>query len=110
MEAQQEIEEEWVRPSGRNAAIWNHFKENRKDREQKKKDIRIKCNHCPSMFVHSSSTTNYWRHMKSDHPSIKIEGKSGTKEQEEEKSRKPSIVSAFMKAKKEPLGKASAQY
>ena len=53
----EDTEEEWVRPRGRNASIWEHFKENRNDREQKKELIRVKCNYCPSIFNHSSSTT-----------------------------------------------------
>ena len=96
--------EEWVRPRGRNAAIWNHFKESKKDREEKKTDIRVKCNHCPSIFTHSSSTTNYLRHMKSNHPSIEIEPK---KDPNKGKSGQQSIVTAFAKYKNEPLGKAS---
>ena len=102
-------EDEWVRPKGRNAPIWNHFKENRKDREQKKESIRVKCNYCPSVFAHSSSTTNYWRHMRNDHSSIKLDEKStGSKAPTtEDKSRQPLIVSAFSKARNEPLGKAS---
>ena len=65
--------EEWMRPRGRNAAIWSHFKESKNDREEGKADVRVKCNHCPSIFTHSSSTSNYLRHMKFNHPSIGIQ-------------------------------------
>ena len=105
----EEQEEEWVRPKGRNAPIWNHFKENRKDREEKKETIRVKCNHCPSVFTHSSSTTNYHRHMKNDHGSIKVDEKSsGSKSSStEDKTSQPLIVNAFMKVQNEPLGKVN---
>ena len=108
--ADQETEEEWVRPTGRNAAIWSHFKESKIDRELKKEKIRVKCNHCPSMFIHSSSTSNYLRHMRSDHPSITIEVKKGATTQGQEKSKQINIATAFVKMKNEPLGKASMKH
>ena len=112
MEDQQEItvEEEWVRPMGRNAAIWNHFKESKNDREQKKERIRVKCNHCPSIFSHSSSTSNYIRHMKCDHPSISIDVKKGSTTKGQEKSKQLNITAAFVRTKNEPLGKVSNEH
>ena len=113
MEGQQEIaEEEWVRPTGRNAAIWSHFKESKIDRELKKEKIRVKCNHCPSIFSHTSSTSNYLRHLKSDHPSIhaSLAVNKGSTTQGEEKSKQLSIATAFVRMKNEPLGKASIQH
>ena len=65
-------EQGWIRPEGKNAAIWNHFRENILDRLQKRETIRVKCIHCPSIFTHTSSTTNYWRHMRTKHESIKL--------------------------------------
>ena len=96
-------DEDWVRPRGRNAPIWEHFKENKKDREEKKEIIRVKCNHCPSIFNHSSSTTNYIRHMNSHHPGLlKTEEKT-----ESQTSKQPLIASVFPRVENEPLKKAS---
>ena len=116
MASNQEEEEEWARPSGRNSTIWNHFKESKKDREQKKETIRVKCNYCPSTFVHSSSTHNYWRHMRKDHPTIKIDEKaSGSKDESSSdpdpyqgatgKARQQLITNSLFNARNEPLKK-----
>ena len=100
---EQDKEEDWVRPSGRNAKVWNHFKENRRDREEKKEIIRVKCNHCPSIFNHSSSTTNYIRHMKSHHEDLLTH----EEKTESHTSKQPSIANIFAKVEAEPLKKAS---
>ena len=59
----------WMRLSGRRSKVWKHFRANRNDR------TRVKCDHCPSVFTYSSSTTDFWRHLDSAHNI----GKSGFK-------------------------------
>ena len=51
----------WMRLSGRRSKVWKHFRVNRNDR------TRVKCDHCPSVFTYSSSTTDFWRHLDSAH-------------------------------------------
>ena len=51
----------WMRLSGRRSKVWKHFRANRSDR------TRVKCDHCPSVFTYSSSTTDFWRHLDSAH-------------------------------------------
>ena len=63
---------EWARPVGKNSAIWDHFEENSKDKQDKKDPIRARCIHCPATFRYSGSTTNFWRHMRIQHANIKI--------------------------------------
>ena len=61
-------EEDWVRPPGRKASIWDHFKESRRNGEQNPENLRVKCNHCNAIFhKNSRSTSNFLRHLRRIH-------------------------------------------
>ena len=72
----QNSQSEWTRPVGRNSVVWEHFEENSKDRKNKADKIRVRCLHCPALFTYSGSTTNQWRHMRVQHPQIKLGGQN----------------------------------
>ena len=99
-EASQGTDEEWGRPAGRNSEIWSHFLENVRDREAKKEKTRVKCNYCPSTFNYTGSTSNFWRHLKREHP-CKIK----PKEADSPNKDKPFLTDVFIKMGKETRAK-----
>ena len=63
-----EEESRWIRKKGKIANrsdVWKHLKVDKND------DKLVKCDYCPSTFNYTSSTTNFWRHLKLVH---KIKG------------------------------------
>ena len=63
-----EEESRWIRKKGKIANrsdVWKHLKVDKND------DKLVKCDYCPSTFNYTSSTTNFWRHLKIVH---KIKG------------------------------------
>ena len=93
---------QWIRVDKR-SWVWSHFKINKNDK------AGVKCNECPAIYKHSSSTTDLIRHLASAH-GIK---KPGTENESWESassgsfisSNQPGIRNAFAKVGKEPLEK-----
>ena len=95
---------DWARPVGRNSEIWDHFSECVSDRDAKKEKIRVRCNYCPAMFTYCSSTTNFWRHTRKEHPgklSKKKEGSGGDSDAGPSSKSQPLISTVFVKIAKE---------
>ena len=94
----------WMRLSGRRSKVWGHFKADRNNK------TRVKCDHCPSVFSYTSSTTDFWRHLGSAHHI----GKSGDEAASKPPTSKtpleqPNIRNAFAKLPKDPQDKVYAR-
>ena len=96
-----ETETVWMRLPGRRSKVWKHFKADRNDKS------RVKCDHCPSVFTYSSSTTDFWRHLDSAHPEIGKSGAqaAGTSQPSSTLLDQPNIRTAFAKIQNDPQDK-----
>ena len=93
---------QWIQVNKR-SWVWSHFKIDKNDK------TRVKCDQCPRIYKHSSSTTDLMRHLSSVHL-IKKPG-TGTGDGDQGagpsgslvSSDQPKIRNAFAKIATEPL-------
>ena len=96
-------ESPWIRQDKKRSWVWSHFKVDKNDK------TRIKCDHCPTIYKHSSSTTDLIRHLASAHhikkPGTEAEpvDKGASATEALNTSNQPGIRAAFAKKATEPL-------